>query len=295
MQEIKINSLRDKQKENMRPAAGTPAPEPSPARPARPKRAPRLLLRFGIFTAFVFLVGGFGGVWLDRILLPTLLVKYPELSRFEYLKRVNERTTIVHETEEITVSQEKNISDTIEKVSPAMVRVRNRQTDGQFKEVGSGIILTSDGYLITPLQNLYAGKEESPAIEVQLKSGKVYAATVRARDTNYGQAILKIEENNLPVIPYAGAKDLKLGQKLVIINDAVATDIISKLLDQYQMPGSTASAPQKRIQIGQSLGTAFAGSAVIDVEGKLVGVEQGGDIVIPLSEIKSFIDRSIVH
>jgi hypothetical protein len=56
------------------------------------------------------------------------------------------------------------------------------------------------------------------------------------------------------------------------------------------MPGSTDSSFQKRIQIVQNLGQTSSGAAVINVEGKLVGVAQEANLIIPLNEIKSYIE-----
>lgn len=298
MEQIKIRSLRDRQKEKLQEAEiffqkkidDNIIPE-VPA-PAKSKNVAKSVAKFIVFTVFVFTIGGIGGVWLDRILLPTLLVKYPALSQFEYLKRMNERTTIVRETEDVKISQEEAISGTIEKVSLAVVEIQIKNAAGQFQRAGSGIVITSNGYVLTPLQNIYSGNAVSKDIQIKLKNDRTYTAQVSAQDTNYSLAILKVSADNLSVIPYASSEDLKLGQKLIIINDTVLTDIISRFLDSYQMPGSTDSALQKRIQITQKLDTASAGSAVIGVDGKLVGVEQGENIVIPISEIKSFIEKS---
>ncbi len=298
MEEISIKTLRDKQRAKIQPAAETPAPVSAP--PAGPSEGapgrrtkPLVLARLLGAALFVFVLGGLGGVWLDRFFFPTLVVSYPELGRSEFLKQLSDRTTIVQQTQQITVSQEEAISDVIDKVGPAVMRISNRNAAGELEEVGSGIILTSDGYLITPLKNLYTGAAQSKEVQAKLKNGKTYTAQLIATDSDYNLSILKIEENNLSVTPYAGAEELKLGQKLIVINDAVATDIISKLLDNYKPAGSTDSGLQRRIQLGQSLPGSFAGSAVINLEGKLVGVQQDGNIVIPLGEIKAFIDQSI--
>jgi S1-C subfamily serine protease len=303
MEDIKIRSLRDRQKEKMQKTEdffkGKIEPETVLAAPVPKKlrNVAKKIAKFIVFAIFVFFIGGLGGIWLDRIFFPTLLVEYPQLNQYDYLKRVSERTTIVRETQEVKISQEEAISDTIDKVSPAVAEVLVKTVAGQFQETGSGIILTSDGYMITPLQNIFTKNGNSNVIskdiQIKLKDGRTYAAQVAAQNANYSLAILKISENNLSVIPYSSPEDLKLGQKLIIINSAVTTDIISRFVDDYKMPGSTDSALQKRIQIAQKLDASSTGSAVISVDGKLVGVEQGENIVIPISEIKDFIDKSV--
>jgi len=296
MEETELKSLRDSQRSKLAkkevPAQRKPETDESPAPAATvTEKKPNKIARFLTAAILVFVIGGIGGIWLDRVLLPTLLVRYPALNQYDILKRMNERTTIVRETEEIRISQEEAISDTIEKVSPSVVDILGKNAAGADETIGSGIILTSDGYLITPLKNIYVDGAPGKEIRVRLKNDKIYTATVTGQETNYSLAMLKISENNLSVIPYANSDDLKLGQKLVIINGAVTTDIVSNLIDNYIMPGSTDSSLQKRIKLSHDLGQAFSGSAVIDIEGKLVGIGQEADIVIPLSEIRSFIDK----
>lgn len=304
MAEITIRSLRDKQKEKLQQTEDFLHKKAeldviSPAEKRKKKNIAKMVAKFLIFTMFVFLIGGLGGIWWDRLVLPNLLVEYPQLNQYGFLKQVNERTTIVRETENVKISEEQAISDVIEKTRPTTVDVMAKNASGQFDKIGSGIILTSDGYIITPLKNIYANAAAqnkqvvNKEIQVKLTSGRTYDAKVIAQNSDYSQAILKIDENNLPVIPYANYDGLKLGQRLVILDDAISTDIISRLITDYKMPGSTNSSLQKRIQIVQSLNDNSAGVAIINLEGQLIGVEQGANIVIPISEVKEFIDKSV--
>lgn len=296
MKDTTIHSLRDRQKEKLNisqsPAEEKPkasADEEIAAPVKKKKRFAKKLSKLIVFVAVVFLVGGLGGVWLDRILLPNLLIKYPALNQYAYLKKVNERTTVVRETEEVKITQETGTADAIEKVLPSVAEILVKDASGQFVKIGTGIILTSDGYLITPLKNIYTGQNLNTEIQVKLKDGRTDMAKIISQDTDYSLAMLKIEENNLPVIPYADSDSLRLGEKLIIVDDAIVTDIISKIVEDYKMPGSTDSSLQKRIQIVQDLGQNFSGAAVINLEGKLVGVEQETNIIIPIDEIKNYI------
>jgi len=298
MEDIKLRSLRDQQKEKM---SATPAAEIKTERLAaaekpqskKGRRLAKKTAKLAVCAALIFFIGGLGGVWLDRILLPTLLVKYPGLNQYDYLKRMNERTTIIHETEEVRISQEEGATAAIERVRPSIVRIMSKDGSGQYAEIGTGIILTSDGYILTPLRNIYSDQTLNTDLQVKLYGGSTHPAQISAQNPDYSLAILKIDESNLPVIPYADSDSLQPGERLIIVDDAINTDIISRLLDDYVMPGSTASAPQKRIQIVQDLGTGSAGAAIINVEGKLVGIGQEANIVIPLNAIKSFIDQGV--
>lgn len=298
MEDIKIRSLRDRQKEKLdrldtpEKAPDDKSPEEKPIQLKKKRHLIKKLAKLIGFTIFVFFFGGLGGIWLDRIILPTLLAEYPALNQYESLKRINERTTIIHETEEIKISQEEGAAEAIGRVRPSITEILAKDANGQFAKIGTGIILTSDGYLITPLKNIFINQAINTEIQVKLRSGETYSAGIAAQNPDYSLAILKIEKNDLPVIPYADSDSLRLGDRLILIDDMIATDIISKLIDQYIMPGSTDSSFQKRIQIARDLGASSTGAAVINLEGNLVGVGQEADIIIPLNEIKDFISQS---
>jgi small nuclear ribonucleoprotein (snRNP)-like protein len=299
MEDIEIRSLRDKQKANLH-LSENPAirkqntvDDKKILMQPKKKRLAKKLSKMAIFLLSVFLIGGLGGVWLDRIFLPNLLVKYPDLNQYELLKRMNERTTIIRETEEVKISQEEGAAEAIARVRPSVTEVLAKNVKGQFAKIGTGVILTSDGYLITPLKNIYISETVNPEIQVKLKDGNTYEATVISQDTDYNLAILKIDQSNLSVIPYADTDNIRLGEKLIIIDDVIITDIVSKTIDNYIMPGSTDSSFQKRIQIVQNLGQISSGAAVINIEGKLVGVGQEANLIIPIGEIRDYIETGI--
>jgi len=300
MKEIKIKSLRDKQMEKIKKTENFlekknfDSANPTALAIVKNKKHMRKLLNFAVFCVFVFLFGGLGGIWLDRIFIPNALIRYPELNQYDLLKRVNERTTIVREIEEINISQEEAISEAIERVLPTVTGVLAENAAGKFEKIGAGIILTSDGYIIAPYRDIYTlTGTNAPKIKVELKNGEIHDARIVNRNTDYGLTILKIETGNLSVIPYTDSKDLRLGQKLIIIDDAIATDVISQFIEDHIAEDSTDSSFQSRIKIVQDLKESFAGAAVIDLEGKLVGVVEADDLIIPLSEFQNFIEESI--
>ncbi len=301
MKEIRLRSLRDRQKKRLSDIENLPAPQIRPADGeglTLPDSKKKLLLRKAskmiVLSIFVFLIGGFGGVWLDRIFLPNLLVEYPSLNRYDLLKRVNERTTIVRETENVTISQEEGTAEAIERVRPSVTEIMARDASGQYTPIGTGIIFTSDGYVLTPLKNIYSGTGLNMDIQVRLKDGASSAAEIISQSTDYSLAILKIDRGNLPVIPYADSGNLRLGEKLIIVDNTIVTDIISRIINDYTMPGSTDSSYQQRIQIVQNLGQTSSGAAVINVEGKLVGVGQEGNLVIPIGQLRDYVATGIV-
>ena len=300
MKNITIKSLRNKQKDKIETAEDffkkpTDGIDEIIEEPYKPKRI-KIILRSIFFIVFVLLVGGAGGILMDRIALPSLLVKYPELNHYEFLKRINERTIIIEKTEEIKISEDKAIPEAIKKVSPSVVEILefSEDTDTSIYK-GSGIILTSDGLIITSIENITIEKNDSEeenaeanTIKVKLKTEKTYDTELVKIDLPTNLAIIKIEETDLPVIALSNSENLELGEKVIIIDSSVVTDIVSKFIDDHDREEIT-----KRVKIINSLKSSFNGSPVINVKGEIIGISQSGNLFIPTNEITRFIETAM--
>ncbi|NOQ68331.1 hypothetical protein GQ568_02735 [Patescibacteria group bacterium] len=309
MKNITIKSLRDKQKDKIETAEDffkKPKNEIDEIieQPYKPKRI-KTIFKTAFFVMFVLIVGGMGGILIDRAILPSLLIKYPELNQYEFLKRINERTTIIEKTEEIRISEDKAVVNAIKKVSPSVVEILEFSTENSdpiYK--GSGIILTSDGFIITSIENITTQKNnsekenvEANIIKIKLKNEKIYDTKLIKIDLPTNLAIIKIEEANLPVIALSNSENLELGEKVVIIDNSVITDIISKFINDYNSTeteeDNSKPIAQKRIKIINSLKSSFNGSPVINLKGEIIGISQSGNLFIPTNEIKDFIETAM--
>lgn len=310
MKNITIKSLRDKQKDKIETAEDffkKPKNEIDEIteQPYKPKKI-KTILKTAFFIIFVLAVGGTGGILIDRAILPSLLIKYPELNQYEFLKRINERTTIIEKTEEIRISEDRAVVNAIKKVSPSVVEVLEFSTENSdpiYK--GSGIILTSDGLIITSIENITPQKNnsekenvETNTIRIKLKNEKIYDTKLIKIDLPTNLAIIKIEESNLPVIALSDSENLELGEKVVIIDNSVITDIISKFINDYDSmetgrEDSPKPAAQKRIKIINSLKSSFNGAPVLNTKGEIIGISQSGNLFIPTNEIKDFIEDAM--
>lgn len=306
MKNITIKSLRNKQKDKIESTENffkkpTDGIDEIIEEPYKPKRI-KIVLRSIFFIVFVLLVGGAGGILMDRVALPSLLVKYPELNHYEFLKRINERTVIIEKTEEIKISADRAIPEAIKKVSPSVVEILEFSAGNNIPIYkGSGIILTNDGLIITSIENITIKKNDSEEenaeaniIKVKLKTEKIYDTELVRIDLPTNLAIIKIKETDLPVIALSNSENLELGEKIIIIDSSVITDIISKFIDNYDPTENTEkSTTQKRVKIINSLKSSFDGSPVINIKGEIIGISQSGNLFIPTNEITSFIEATM--
>ena len=140
-----------------------------------------------------------------------------------------------------------------------------------LKALGSGVILTSDGYIVTNSHVVHGADE----IKVTLPhSKKEYKAKIVGIDSDSDLAVIKIEANNLTPIKIANSKDSLVGDVVFAIGnpfgvgETVTSGIISALnknrvgLNQYE----------NFIQTDASINPGNSGGALVDSRGALIGI-----------------------
>ncbi|MFZ5988285.1 MAG: S1C family serine protease [Bacillota bacterium] len=212
-----------------------------------------------------------------------------------------------------------------EKVGPAVVgiSINSKVVDDFFffaprdaQSQGSGIIIRSDGYIMTNNhvieQALVRGTNDidrNSKIEVILPSdkSKTYPAKVIGRDERTDLAVLKIESNNLPAVEFGNSDDVKVGELAVAIGNpggleymgSVTVGVISGLNRTIPIADGKEL---KLIQTDASINPGNSGGALVNAEGKLIGVNTakiGGDgyeglgFAIPINKAKEITDSLI--
>ena len=103
-------------------------------------------------------------------------------------------------------------------------RLQERQ-----RGLGSGVILSTDGYIVTN-NHVIDGADR---LEVTLNDNSIYNATVIGTDPTTDVALLKIEADNLHVIPIGNSDELKVGEWVLAVGNpfgftsTVTTGIVS--------------------------------------------------------------------
>jgi len=136
--------------------------------------------------------------------------------------------------------------------------------------LGSGVLVSSDGYLLTN-QHVVDGADD---IEVTLSDGRSASAKVVGTDVDSDLALLKVSLDNLPVIPFGDIRHLSVGDPVLAIGnpfnvgETVTSGIVSAL-DRNQLGLSTI---ENFIQTDAAINPGNSGGALVDGEGRLVGI-----------------------
>ena len=136
--------------------------------------------------------------------------------------------------------------------------------------LGSGVIASAEGYLLTN-NHVIEGADE---IEVQLADGRQGKAAVIGTDPETDLAVLKIELDRLPVIPWGQADGLQVGDSVLAIGNpfgvgqTVTAGIVSAL-GRNQLGLNTF---ENFIQTDAAINPGNSGGALVDVNGRLLGI-----------------------
>jgi serine protease DegS len=138
------------------------------------------------------------------------------------------------------------------------------------RSLGSGVIMSQDGHIITN-QHVIDGAQ---SIQILLSDGRRASASVVGIDPDTDLALLKTELTGLSAIKTADSDAIKVGDVVMAIGNpfgfghSVTLGIISGL-ERY---GLQLSAYESYIQTDAAIHLGNSGGALIDSEGRLVGI-----------------------
>lgn len=138
---------------------------------------------------------------------------------------------------------------------------------------GSGVIIRPDGYIVT--NNHVVG--DASKIEVTLNNNKTYEATLVGTDPATDVAIIKIDAQNLPVVPFGDSDKLRLGEWVLAIGSpydlrsTITAGIVSAKGRSMPNYGRDLKI-ESFIQTDAAVNPGNSGGALVSKEGKLVGV-----------------------
>ncbi len=203
----------------------------------------------------------------------------------------------------ISTSQGTSIASLVTLVSPAVVRID--VSSASFKGVGSGFIVDESGYVITNHHVI----EDATSIQVTLKSGDSYAATVVDDDADRDLAMLKMESSrtDFPVIELGSASDAEVGDALLIGGFPLGLELSGPAtFTQGIVSAIRIIDGLHYIQTDAPINPGNSGGPVIDMQGTLVGVcvaavtdpnitVEGLGLAIPVADVLAFISNGRVE
>src|SRR5947207_7944711 len=179
-----------------------------------------------------------------------------------------------------------------------------RRAPQTFKErsLGSGVIVTKDGYILTN-NHVVDGADE---IKVALaKDRKQYTAKVIGRDPRTDIAVLKISAEDLPFITFADSDKIEVGDVVLALGNpfGIGQTVTMGIVSATGRGGMGIEDYEDFIQTDAAINPGNSGGALVDAEGRLVGLNtailsrsggsQGVGFAIPANLARSVMDQII--
>jgi serine peptidase DegS len=200
-------------------------------------------------------------------------------------------------TARVVASAPGSPADSLLRQNPSRVRQR---VEGSL---GSGVILDSDGHLVTN-DHVIRGADQ---IRVQLADGRVATPTIVGTDPDTDLAVLRVDLENPPVMPMGRSNVLRAGDVVLAIGNPFG-------LSQTVTQGIVSATGRGRlgvtdfedfIQTDAAINFGNSGGALINTDGELIGINtavlaqtlgtDGISFAIPVNMVRGVMDQIIAH
>jgi S1-C subfamily serine protease len=163
------------------------------------------------------------------------------------------------------------VAQAFDSVSPAVVSISVRSRRGPFG-VGSGVLYTPDGYMLTN-SHVANGATE---LRAALTDGREVPATLVGDDPETDIAVLRLAGSGFPYAPFGSSSSLRVGQLVIAIGNpfgyqaTVTAGIVSAL--GRSLRTRSGRLVESVIQTDAPLNPGNSGGPLVDGSGQIVGI-----------------------
>jgi serine protease Do len=136
--------------------------------------------------------------------------------------------------------------------------------------VGSGVIVSADGYILTN-NHVVDGASE---VQVTLQDGREMTAKVVGRDPKSDIAVVKIDAKDLPVVPMADSEKVQIGDVVLAVGNpfGVGQTVTQGIVSATDRGNVGIEDYENFIQTDAAINPGNSGGALVDIDGRLIGV-----------------------
>ena len=167
--------------------------------------------------------------------------------------------------------------------------------------LGSGVIVSADGYILTNNHVV----DDADSLKVTLSDGRILTAKVIGKDQKTDIAVIKIDAHDLPAITFADSDDVQVGDRVLAVGNpfGIGETVTSGIVSGTGRSGATGLDYEDFIQTDAAINPGNSGGALIDMQGRLVGLNtailsrsggfQGIGFAIPANLARHVIDSLV--
>ncbi len=172
------------------------------------------------------------------------------------------------------------------------------------QSLGSGVIVSSDGYILTA-NHVVEGAEK---VKVALASGDLaFDAQVVGTDPATDTAVLKVDAKDLPAETIGDSDKLEVGDMVMAIGNpyGVGQTVTMGIVSGLGRGGFGINAYENFIQTDAAINTGNSGGALVDAQGRLIGINtwiisssggsQGLGFAVPINLARYVMERLVTE
>ena len=203
------------------------------------------------------------------------------------------------------------IARAVQKVGPSVVGITTTHVredefwdDSVIEGIGSGFIVSSDGYILT---NDHVAVSLDAEIVVILKNGDELKGKVLWTDPTLDLAVIKVDETGLPAAELGDSSQLVVGDPVIAIGTPLGLQF------QHTTTAGIISALDRTVEVGTERGQNFmedliqtdasinpgnSGGPLVNIQGQIIGINtvkvasaEGIGFAIPINAAKPVIQH----
>ena len=182
---------------------------------------------------------------------------------------------------DFTIAAEKTVNSVVH-VKNTTIRTQNNPLDiffgngngkREYEQVGtgSGVIISSDGYIVTNNHVI----DNANAIEITLNNKKKYEAELIGADASNDIALLKINADvDLPYTPFANSDNIKIGEWVLAVGNPynLTSTVTAGIVSAKGRDLEGNRNIESFIQTDAAVNPGNSGGALVNTRGELVGI-----------------------
>ena len=136
---------------------------------------------------------------------------------------------------------------------------------------GSGVIISKDGYIVTNNHVI----DKADVISVKLNDGREFKGRIIGADPSTDLALVKIEGEDLPIIPIGDSEQLKIGEWVLAVGNPfnMASTVTAGIVSaKARSLGVYNNGVESFIQTDAAINQGNSGGALVNARGEIVGI-----------------------
>lgn len=249
---------------------------------------------FVFIALFVLILGGVGGVFFERSVVPRLATS-SYFGQFDFFQKAAEHVTVINKTEQIVIREDDSVEKIVSQPATAVINIvalpsQTNDAKGNIATLGAaaeavmtttGVFLTNDGLVATYSETPFDTTKTKYSI--LLYDGSIHEALFVGRDTLTNLSFFRVADTaNTPAIAFANSDDARVGRKLIAIGNTfaeyqnrLAVGLLGNINRIFNLSGKTVASSEKWesvFEMDLAKPETFVGGPVIGFNGEMVGI-----------------------